>query len=68
MVFVRTECSTQEDLEEREKNFTRRNTGKDPLPVMQSSGGTGKGRGEPLNIVINKIQYHCVFHSVFKWH
>ena len=34
VVFVQTECSTQEDLEERETNFTRRNTGKDPLPAV----------------------------------
>ena len=34
VVFVQTECSTQEDLEERETNFTRRNTGKDPLPEV----------------------------------
>ena len=29
-VFVQTECSTQEDLEECETNFTRKNIGKDP--------------------------------------
>ena len=38
VVFVQAECSTQEDLEKRETNFTRMNTGKVPLPAVSCTG------------------------------
>ena len=45
MVFVQTECSTQKDLEERDRNFRRRNTGKDPLPAVSCGNVQEKGEG-----------------------